>query len=109
MENPRIYVASLSDYNNGRLEGKWFDLSDYSNGSELMGGITEMLEEITEKYNDGEVREEWAVHDYEYIPSSLASEYMGENEFQQIYDIMEASENSNIPFEVLIESIIQNI
>jgi antirestriction protein len=105
MENPRIYVASLSDYNNGRLEGKWFDLSDYSNGSELMDGINEMLEEISEKYNDGEVREEWAVHDYEYIPSSLASEYMGENEFQQIYDIMEASEENNIPFEVLIERV----
>ena len=105
MENPRIYVASLSDYNNGRLEGKWFDLSDYSNGSELMDAINEMLEEITEKYNDGEVREEWAVHDYEYIPSSLASEYMGENEFQQIYDIMEASEENNIPFEVLIERV----
>jgi antirestriction protein len=105
MENPRIYVASLSDYNNGRLEGKWFDLSDYSNGSDLMDAINEMLEEITEKYNDGEVREEWAVHDYEYIPSSLASEYMGENEFQQIYDIMEASEENNIPFEVLIERV----
>ena len=36
MEDMRIYVASLSDYNNGRLEGKHFELSDYSDASELM-------------------------------------------------------------------------
>lgn len=105
MENPRIYVASLSDYNNGRLEGKWFDFDDYSDASELMGAITEMLDEITKKYNDGEEREEWAVHDYEYIPSTLATEYMGERDFQTIYDIIEASEEYGIPTEVLMERV----
>jgi len=105
MESPRIYVASLSDYNNGRLEGKWFDFSDYSDASELMDAIQEMLDEITEKYNDGEVREEWAVHDYEYIPSTLASEYMGESDFQQIYDVMEVADERGIPMEVLMERV----
>lgn len=105
MESPRIYVASLSDYNNGRLEGKWLDFSDYSDASELMVAIQEMLDEITEKYNDGEVREEWAVHDYEYIPSTLASEYMGESDFQQIYDVMEVADERNIPMEVLMERV----
>lgn len=105
MENPRIYVASLSDYNNGRLEGKWFDFDDYSDASELMGAITEMLDEITKKYNDGEEREEWAVHDYEYIPSTLETEYMGERDFQTIYDIIEASEENGIPTEVLMERV----
>ena len=105
MESPRIYVASLSDYNNGRLEGKWLDFSDYSDASELMVAIQEMLDEITEKYNDGEVREEWAVHDYEYIPSTLATEYMGERDFQTIYDIIEASEENGIPTEVLMERV----
>jgi antirestriction protein len=105
MEDIRIYVASLSDYNDGRLEGKWFDFSDYSDGSELMEAIQEMLDELTEKYKavDGEVREEWAVHDYEGIPSTMASEYMGEQDFQQIYDIAEVAEESNVPLEVLIE------
>jgi antirestriction protein len=103
MEDMRIYVASLSDYNDGRLEGKWLDLSDYSDASELMEAIQEMLDEITEKYNDGEVREEWAVHDYEGIPSTLASEYMGEQDFQQIYDIAEVAEDRGIPLEVLME------
>jgi antirestriction protein len=103
MEDIRIYVASLSDYNDGRLEGKWLDLSDYSDASELMEAIQEMLDELTEKYNDGEVREEWAVHDYEGIPASMASEYMGEQDFQQIYDIAEVADESGVPFEVLIE------
>ena len=105
MESPRIYVASLSDYNNGRLEGKWFDFDDYSDASELMDAITDMLDEITKKYNDGEEREEWAVHDYEYIPSTLATEYMGERDFQTIYDIVEASEENGIPNEVLMERV----
>ena len=103
MEDMRIYVASLSDYNDGRLEGKWFDLSDYPDASDLMMAIQEMLDEITEKYNDGEVREEWAVHDYEGIPSTLASEYMGEQDFQQLYDIAIVADEFGIPLEVLME------
>jgi len=103
MNEMRIYVASLSDYNDGRLEGKWFDLSDYSDASELMEAIQEMLDDLTKKYNDGEVREEWAVHDYEGIPSTLASEYMGEQDFQQLYDIAEVADDRGIPVEVLVE------
>jgi len=103
MESPKIYVASLTDYNNGRLEGKFFDFADYSDASELMKAIDDMLKELTKKYNDGEVREEWAVHDYENIPSSLASEYMGERDFEVIYELMEVAEDSNIPLDVLME------
>lgn len=105
MNEMRIYVASLSDYNNGRLEGKWLDLADYSDASELMEAIQEMLDGLTKKYKkiDGEVREEWAVHDYEGIPSTLASEYMGEQDFQQLYDIAEVAEDRGVPVEVLVE------
>jgi len=99
----RVYIASLSDYNNGRLEGKWFDLSDYLSASDLMNDIHDMLLDLTEKYNDGEVREEWAVHDYEGIPPTLASEYMGEADFQKLMDIREIAEDRNIAVEVLVE------
>ena len=105
MDSPKIYVASLSDYNAGRLEGEWFDFNDFSDGEDLMDGITTMLGEIQDKYNDDELREEWAVHDYEGFPSSLYSEYMGEKDFQQIFDIKEASEDVNIPYEVLLERV----
>ena len=103
MNEMRIYVASLYDYNDGRLEGKWLDLADYSDASELMEAIEEMLDDLTKKYNDGEVREEWAVHDYEGIPSTLASEYMSEQDFQQLYDIAEVADDRGIPVEVLVE------
>jgi antirestriction protein/uncharacterized protein YcfJ len=103
MESPKIYVASLTDYNNGRLEGKFFDFADYSDASELMKAIDDMLKELTKKYNDGDVREEYAVHDYENIPSSLASEYMGERDFEVIYELMDVAEDSNIPLDVLME------
>jgi antirestriction protein len=101
----RVYIASLSDYNNGRLEGKWFDLSDYLSASDLMDDINDMLKDLTKKYKkiDGEVREEWAVHDYEGIPPTLASEYMGEADFQKLMEIRKVAEDRDIPVEVLVE------
>jgi len=101
----RIYIASLSDYNDGRLEGKWFDLSDYMDASDLMDDIQEMLNDLTKKYKnvDGEVREEWAVHDYEGIPPTLASEYMGEADFEKLIEIRRVAEDRDIPVEVLVE------
>jgi len=101
----RVYIASLSDYNNGRLEGKWFDLSDYLSASDLMDDIQEMLNDLTKKYKnvDGEVREEWAVHDYEGIPPTLASEYMGEADFEKLIEIRRVAEDRDIPVEVLVE------
>jgi len=101
----RVYIASLSDYNNGRLEGKWFNLSYFADASQLMDAINDMLNNLTEKYKDvdGEVREEWAVHDYEGIPPTLASEYMGEEDFQKLFDIEEVAQDRDIPVEVLVE------
>jgi antirestriction protein len=101
----RVYIASLSDYNNGRLEGKWFDLSDYLSASDLMNDIHDMLKDLTKKYKnvDGEVREEWAVHDYEGIPPTLASEYMGEADFEKLMEIRKIAEDRDIPVEVLVE------
>ena len=101
----RVYIASLSDYNNGRLEGKWFDLSDYLSASDLMDDINDMLKDLTKKYKkiDGEVREEWAVHDYEGIPPTLASEYMGEADFEKLLEIRKVAEDRDIPVEVLVE------
>lgn len=101
----KVYIASLSDYNNGRLEGKWFDLSDYLSASDLMDEINDMLNDLTKKYKnvDGEVREEWAVHDYEGIPPTLASEYMGEADFEKLLEIRKVAEDRDIPVEVLVE------
>lgn len=64
----RIYVASLADYNSGRLHGVWIDVYDTSTVDEILEEIDAMLKESTEP-----VAEEYAIHDYE-CPISI-SEY----------------------------------
>lgn len=55
---PQIYVASLSDYNAGRLYGIWIDATQ--DCSDILEQIEKMLEGSTE-----EVAEDWAIHDTE--------------------------------------------
>ena len=45
----RIYVASLTDYNAGDLEGTWIDLEDMSDGEDVMTTISEFLEDLTKR------------------------------------------------------------
>ena len=65
---PRIYVASLSDYNAGRLHGTWLDAT--GDADELWAGINNMLADSTEP-----IAEEWAIHDYENWGAWAPSEY----------------------------------
>lgn len=92
---PRIYVACLASYNNGRLHGEWLDLDDID---EVREGIAKVLRESP--YPNVEVEcpecrgtgrdrhtyaincrvchrkgtvpsaEEYAVHDYDGVPGS---------------------------------------
>ncbi len=105
LEGAKIYVADLAEYNNGRLVGKWFDFSDYSDASELMVAIQEMLDEQTAKDKYGEVHEEWAVHDFEGFPRNFYSEYMGEKDFEKLYQIAEVANDRGLPIDVLMEAV----
>jgi antirestriction protein len=67
---PRIYVASLSDYNDGRLHGVWIDADQTA--EELHAAIQEMLGRSMTP-----VAEEWAIHDYEGFGSIRLSEFEG--------------------------------
>lgn len=55
---PRIYVASLADYNEGRLHGTWIDAAQSE--EELGAAAQEMLAS-----SPAPGAEEWAIHDYE--------------------------------------------
>jgi antirestriction protein len=55
---PRIYVASLSDYNFGRLHGDW--ISAAQEPEEIETAVKAMLATSPDP-----VAEEWAIHDYE--------------------------------------------
>lgn len=62
-DGPRIYVASLSDYNSGILHGRWLEAA--VEPDELWEGINEMLAASPTTRRSGEPAEEWAIHDYE--------------------------------------------
>ena len=68
LETPRIYVASLADYNAGRLHGCWIDANQSAEC--IRDEITQMLAESKEP-----IAEEWAIHDYEYFGELSLSEY----------------------------------
>ena len=65
---PRIYVASLSDYNAGRLHGRWIDAGQIVD--DVQREIAEMLDESREL-----VAEEYAIHDYEGFGPLQLGEY----------------------------------
>jgi antirestriction protein len=66
-KTPRIYVASLSDYNAGRLHGVWLEATDIER---VRIGIAAML-----KASASERAEEYAIHDFEGFSRYLPSEY----------------------------------
>ena len=98
-ETPRIYVADLEAYNNGRLVGEWLDLSDYNDADELMDAIQDVL-----KKSGGE---EYAIHDYENFPSSMYSEYMGKRDFEELYEMMDLADKNDLPLEVVQDVVSQ--
>ena len=65
---PRIYVASLADYVDGRLHGSWLEVS--GDTDELAEGVAAML---AGSRLPG--AEEWAIHDYEGFGPLRLSEY----------------------------------
>lgn len=67
-ETPRIYVASLADYNAGRLHGRWID-ADQS-ADTIREQIAQMLAQSKEP-----IAEEWAIHDYEGFAGLELSEW----------------------------------
>jgi antirestriction protein len=97
--NPIIYVADLNAYNGGKLVGEHIDLSEYSSGAEVM----EKIQELTDKWakDSGETEVEYAIHDYEGFPKSLYHESMGEEDFDKIFELIEKSEETGIPFDVI--------
>lgn len=96
---PRVYIADLAAYNEGKLVGEWIDLSDYNDGSEVMEKIDELLKKFSKKA--GETREEYAVHDYENFSANLYSEYMSEESFDKVIKSYNVSKTTGIPADVI--------
>ncbi len=65
---PRIYVASLADYNAGDLHGCWIDADQPV--TEIQDAISRMLSASAQP-----VAEDWAIHDYENFGPLRLSEF----------------------------------
>ena len=85
---PRIYVANLAAYNNGRMVGDWVTPTDYASYDDFNKAIKKAT-----KYAD-----EIAVHDYDYLPSSMG-EYPN---IEGIYDFCHQIEDSPMCLDALI-------
>lgn len=71
--DPRIYAASLTDYNHGILHGEWIGAAVAP--ADLLADIGDMLERSPTAEQSGEKAEEWAIHDYEGFGSLHLSEH----------------------------------
>lgn len=98
---PKVYIADLAAYNEGKLVGEWLDLSEFGSGEEVMEKISELLKQWSEEA--GEEREEYSVHDMENFPKQMYSEGMGEDSFQKVIDYWEAINGTDYPMEVVEE------
>jgi antirestriction protein len=65
---PRIYVACLAAYNNGKLHGEWIDATQ---------DVEDIREEIQAMLRSGPEpgAEEWAIHDHENFGKVSIDEY----------------------------------
>ena len=72
-DGPRIYVASLIDYNNGLLHGRWIEAVD--DPEAMQEEIEEMLTASPTTARYGGVAEEWAIHDYDGFGDLRLNEY----------------------------------
>jgi len=89
---PKIYVANLSAYNNGRMLGAWVSPLQYDSFDKFAKRIKEVTRDTVE-YAD-----EIAVHDYDYLPSSMG-EYP---DIEGIYDFCHQVEDSFLCLDALI-------
>jgi antirestriction protein len=85
---PRIYVASLSDYNTGRLHGRWIDATQ--DAEDIAAEVHAMLASSPEHG-----AEEWAIHDFE----NFAGIHLGEWEsFETVATVAQLLEEHGAAF-----------
>lgn len=75
--NPKIWVTTYGAYNEGRLDGRWIDLTEVSDISEIYDAVREDT-----KDPDPEIM----VCDYEFLPEDLYTESPSTDELQAMLD-----------------------
>ena len=93
-ETPMAYIQIL-----GYDEGKYFNLTDYSDGQDVIDAIYDYMNELNKQF--GGNREEYEVTDYEGFGDDLYDQYMGANEFDEIIEAYEKYESSDFSADVI--------
>lgn len=93
-ETPMAYIQIL-----GYDEGQWFNLTDYSDGQDVIDSIFDFMNELNNQF--GGNREEFEVTDYEGFGDDLYDRYMGANEFEEIIEAYEKYQSSDFPADVI--------
>ncbi len=103
----RFYAACLASYNNGRLHGAWIEASDDVDA--MQAEIATMLRAspfpnvMVPHPETGEAvrsAEEYAVHDYDGLPSSLG-EYPGLQAIADYVELLEVADGRGLESDVV--------
>ena len=95
-DHPRIYVGTYAKYNDGSIDGKWIDISEYNTYEEFVDACREL--------HADEEDPEFMVQDYENFPERWYHEggLPTEEEFNKINDFYLMDDNLKQPFEVYV-------
>ena len=75
--NPKIWVTTYGAYNDGRLDGRWIDLTEVEDVQEIYDAVKEDTRDP-----DPEIM----VCDYEYLPEGMYTEAAGTDDLQAMLD-----------------------
>ena len=84
----RIYVASLTDYNNGILHGAWLDFDDFESAGEVWEAVEDMLKASPTAARTGYRAEEYAIHDFEGWCGVRLGEYERIEALWRAYEVL---------------------
>ena len=95
-DHPRIYVGTYSKYNDGSIDGKWIDISEYNTYEEFLDACYEL--------HSDEDDPEFMVQDYENFPEKWYHEggLPTEEEFNKINDFYMMDDTEQRAYEAYV-------
>lgn len=89
MATTKCYVGTYHKYNSGSLAGAWLDLSNYENYAAFVAACREL--------HKNECEPEFMIQDWESLPDGFSSsEWINEQEFNDIKEAMQEDEKANL-------------
>lgn len=83
-DNPKVYCGTYAKYNNGSIEGKWMDMTEYEDAEEFFAACKEIHKDEDDP--------EFMFQDYECFPKELYSESMSTADVEPILEYAKLDE-----------------